>query len=111
MLTIPCKRDFHLPLASGANMLSTHDPFSHHWNIQNQYNKAIRDGKYLARHMPVIGNVHPIKIKKLWYKSVSLLKYSDIYDIWEPITIVIFNESLQTFVYILPACQCSPDKM
>ena len=27
------------------------------------YNKAIRDGKYLARHMPVLGNVHPIKIK------------------------------------------------
>ena len=26
-------------------------------------NKAIRDGKYLARHMPVIGNVHPIKIE------------------------------------------------
>ena len=27
-------------------------------------NKAIRDGKYLARHMPVLGNVHPIKIEK-----------------------------------------------
>ena len=27
------------------------------------YNKAIRDGKYLARHMPVLGNVHPIKIE------------------------------------------------
>ena len=26
-------------------------------------NKAIRDGKYLARHMPVLGNVHPIKIE------------------------------------------------
>ena len=25
--------------------------------------KAIRDGKYLARHMPVLGNVHPIKIE------------------------------------------------
>ena len=25
-------------------------------------NKAIRDGKYLARPMPVLGNVHPIKI-------------------------------------------------
>ena len=23
--------------------------------------KTIRDGKYLARHMPVLGNVHPIK--------------------------------------------------
>ena len=28
-------------------------------------NKAIRDGKYLARHMPVLGNVHPIKIENL----------------------------------------------
>ena len=27
------------------------------------YNKAIRDGKYLARHMPVLSNVHPIKIE------------------------------------------------
>ena len=27
------------------------------------YSKAIRDGKYLARHMPVLGNVHPIKIE------------------------------------------------
>ena len=39
-----------------------------------------------------------------------MLKYSDIYDILEPITIVIFNESLQTFVYILPVGQCTPDK-
>ena len=30
----------------------------------NICNKAIRDGKYLARHMPVLGNVHPIKIEK-----------------------------------------------
>ena len=34
-------------------------------NIPN-HNKAIRDGKFLARHMPVLGNVHPIK-KKCWY--------------------------------------------
>ena len=26
-------------------------------------NKAIRDGKYLARHMPVLGNVNPITIE------------------------------------------------
>ena len=39
-----------------------------------------------------------------------MLKYSDIYDIWEPITIEIFNESLQTFEYILPVGQCTPDK-
>ena len=26
-------------------------------------NKAIRDDKYLARHMPVLGKVHPIKIE------------------------------------------------
>ena len=28
-------------------------------------NKAIRDGKYLVRHMPVLGNVHPIKIENV----------------------------------------------
>ena len=43
-------------------------------------------------------------------KVCPMLKYSDIYDILEPITIVIFNESLQTFIYILPVCQCTPDK-
>ena len=31
-------------------------------NVETCINKAIRDGKYLARHMPVLGNVHPIKI-------------------------------------------------
>ena len=35
------------------------------WQLHNIYNKAIRDGKYLARHMPVLGNVHPIKIKNV----------------------------------------------
>ena len=32
---------------------------------KNMFNKAIRDGKYLTspRHMPVLGNVHPIKIE------------------------------------------------
>ena len=29
------------------------------------HNKAIRDDKYLARHMPVLGNVHPIKIENV----------------------------------------------
>ena len=32
--------------------------------MNTNHNKAIRDGKYLARHMPVLGNVHPIKIEK-----------------------------------------------
>ena len=32
--------------------------------LSTETNKAIRDGKYLARHMPVLGNVHPIKIEK-----------------------------------------------
>ena len=36
-----------------------------------------------------------------------MLKYSDIYDIWEPITIVIFNESLQNFCIHTPG---TPDK-
>ena len=34
-------------------------------NYINNINKAIRDGKYLARHMPVLGNVHPIKIENV----------------------------------------------
>ena len=35
-----------------------------HKIVNKNLNKAIRDGKYLARHMPVLGNVHPIKIEK-----------------------------------------------
>ena len=42
-------------------------------------------------------------------KCVSMLKHSDIYDIWEPIIIVIFNESVHTFLYILPVGPCTPD--
>ena len=34
-------------------------------NCITVYNKAITDGKYLARHMPVLGNVHPIKIENV----------------------------------------------
>ena len=33
--------------------------------MKNNTNKAIRDGKYLARHMPVLGNVQPIKIENV----------------------------------------------
>ena len=33
--------------------------------IKQTSNKAIRDGKYLARHMPVLGKVHPIKIENV----------------------------------------------
>ena len=33
--------------------------------LYNLINKAIRDGKYLARHMPMLGNVHPIKIENV----------------------------------------------
>ena len=33
--------------------------------LQSFNNKAIRDGKYIARPMPVLGNVHPIKIAKI----------------------------------------------
>ena len=38
-------------------------------------NNAIRDGKYLARHMPVLGNVHPIKIENfdIFRDVISLL--------------------------------------
>ena len=39
-----------------------------------------------------------------------MLKNSDIYDIRESITIVLFDESLQTFACILPVGQCTPDK-
>ena len=41
---------------------------------QYMSNKAIRDGKYLARHMPVLGNVHPIKIENFdifWWRHFS----------------------------------------
>ena len=43
--------------------------------LNNIDNKAIRDGKYLARHMPVLGNVHPIKSKILIFfrDVISLL--------------------------------------
>ena len=34
-------------------------------NLHRILNKAIRDGKYLARHMPVLGSVHPIKIENV----------------------------------------------
>ena len=37
----------------------------HTWEAHYKINKAIRDGKYLARHMPVLGNVHPIKIENV----------------------------------------------
>ena len=43
-------------------------------------------------------------------KCVPMLKHSDIYDLREPITIVIFNESLQACAYILPVGQCTPDE-
>ena len=33
------------------------------YNVYYKLNKAIRDGKYLARYMPVLGNVHPINIE------------------------------------------------
>ena len=38
-------------------------------------NNAIRYGKYLARHMPVLGNVHPIKIENfdIFRDVISLL--------------------------------------
>ena len=42
-------------------------------------------------------------------KVCPMLKYSDIYDLGKPITIVIFNESLPTFAYILPVGQYTPD--
>ena len=44
-------------------------------------------------------------------KVCPMLKNCDIYDHWEPITIVIFNESLQTFVYIVPVSQCILQKL
>ena len=39
--------------------------------IYDNINKAIRDGKYLALPMPVLGNVHPIKIEKKGYFFVT----------------------------------------
>ena len=37
---------------------------------KNNMNKAIRDAKYLARHMSVFGNFHPIKIEFLYIFSL-----------------------------------------
>ena len=38
------------------------------WIINTILRKAIRDGKYTSpRHMPVLGNFHPIKIEQIWY--------------------------------------------
>ena len=36
---------------------------NHVFQNAHNHNKTISDGKYLARHMPVVGNVHPIKIE------------------------------------------------
>ena len=43
--------------------------------VRYNSNKAIRDGKYLARHMPVLGNVHPIIIENvdIFRDVISLL--------------------------------------
>ena len=37
----------------------------HRCDLNIIINKAIRDCKYLARHMPVFGNVHPIKLENV----------------------------------------------
>ena len=42
-------------------------------NITTCLNKAIRDGKYLARHMPLFGNVHLIKIKNIFFRDIISL--------------------------------------
>ena len=63
------------------NTLTLHDIIKYHVHTdthtdkQTEYNKAIRDGKYLARHMPVLGNVHPIKIESfdIFRDVISLL--------------------------------------
>ena len=39
-----------------------------------------------------------------------MLKYSDIYDLLDPIAIGIFKESLHTCICILPVSQYTPDK-
>ena len=43
--------------------------YSHKY--KHSTNKATRDGKYLARHMPVLGNVHPIKIDIFSWRHFS----------------------------------------
>ena len=66
-----CKHWSKLPKKSGLAPFSTlglgyrkHTCFKVlTWYGQNRLNKAIRDGKYLARHMPVLDNVHHIKIE------------------------------------------------
>ena len=85
----PNQRYLHLRTDVGgewqANVLCStlsqpHNPQNTHHYYND--NKAIRDGKYLARHMPVLGNVHPIKIEnvdiffvKSFLCSLELLYY------------------------------------
>ena len=59
----------------------TSHPFilNHVFKNTHNHNKAISDGKYLVRHMPVIGNVHPSKIDfffkfKIFFKLIGLPK-------------------------------------
>ena len=51
-------------------------------------NKAIRDGKYLARHMPVLGNVHPIKIE-----NVDIFR--DVISLLARVVILLINKAIQ----------------
>ena len=39
---------------------------------KTKFNKTIEDGKYLARHMPVLGNVHPIKIDVTYVRYIFI---------------------------------------
>ena len=51
-------------------------------------NKAIRDGKYLARHMPVLGNVHPIK-------SQILIFFRDVISLLARVVILLIDTATQ----------------
>ena len=51
-------------------------------------NKAIRDGKYLARHMPVLGNVHPLK-------SNILIFFRDVISLLARVVILLIDTATQ----------------
>ena len=75
--------------------------------------KAIRDGKYLARHMPVLGNVHPIKIKKIeifswrhfsahssfyiinWYRPNTATQEVPMKNIWKKLSVQFLRYAIE----------------
>ena len=77
------------PAVSGVHLHnSVDDSFRCDILNENIHNKAIRDGKYLARHMPVLGNVHPIK------KTVDIF-FRDVISLLARVFILLIDTATQ----------------